>query len=276
MNMQIDRARAVMLGVTLLAALGTAPAAMADSMAELGAIAWGDHRPEGSRERNRYRHPVETLTFFGIEPGMTVVEVSPGGGWYTEILAPFLRGSGRYYAAAYDPGSDSEYRQRSARRFLEKLAAQPEVYDAVEVSVFEPPAKVEIAPAGTADLVVTFRNVHGWLQGDTARVAFEAMHEALKPGGVLGVVQHRGEPGNPAHRTGEAGYLDENYLIGFIEAVGFQLVETSEVNANPADMHDHPEGVWTLPPTLRLGDVDRADYLRIGESDRMTLKFVKR
>lgn len=276
MNVQTKRAGAA-AGVSLLlcAALTALPAAADPDLDSLAAIAWGDHRAEGHRERNRHRHPVETLAFFGIAPDMTVVEVSPGGGWYTEILAPYLREAGTFYAAAYDPDSDGEYYRRSANRFIAKLNAQPDVYDQVERTIFEPPAKLQIAPAGTVDAVVTFRNTHNWLRAGTARMAFDAMYEALKPGGVLGLVQHRGEPGNPAHRTGEAGYIDENYLIGFIEAAGFELVQTSEVNANPADTKDHPEGVWTLPPTLRLGDEDRDRYVRIGESDRMTLKFVK-
>lgn len=259
-----------------LSLLAAAVPANADHLSMLGAAAWGEHRDEGNRERNRYRHPVETLDFFGIQPDMTVVEISPGGGWYSEVLASYLREQGEYIAAIYSTVSENESRRRSARQFVEKLKRRGMFYTNIQFSVFEPPVAYEVAEPGSADMVLTFRNTHGWMQADTAREAFDAMYEALKPGGILGVVQHRGEPGNPAHRTGEAGYLDENYLIGFIEASGFELVATSEINANPLDTRDHPDGVWTLPPTLSLGEEDREKYLRIGESDRMTLKFVKR
>ena len=275
MNEQSTRAiGAVAVAMALVAVL--AGPASAEHFESLAVAAWGEHRAEGNRDRNRYRHPIETLTFLGVAPDMTVAEVSPGGGWYTEILAPYLRDQGKLYAAAYDPQSEGEYYRNSANRFRDKLSANPEIYDKVALTVFEPPAKLEVAPAGTADVVLTFRNMHGWLRNDTARAAFDAMHRALKPGGVLGVVQHRGEPGNPDHRSGEAGYIDENYVIGFIEAAGFELVDRSEINANPADPRDHSVGVWALPPSLELGDEDRERYLRIGESDRMTLKFVKR
>jgi predicted methyltransferase len=267
------RAAALVLATLVLAF----PPAQADDLAALGSLAWGDHRAEGHRERNRYRHPVETLSFFGIRPDMTVVEISPGAsGWYTEILAPYLREAGTYYAAGYDPQSGSEYYRNAAAAFQAKLDAMPAVYDRVQQSVFQLPDSTEIAPAGSADVVLTFRNTHNWLQGGTARTAFEAMHRALKTGGVLGVVQHRGVTGEAAYRTGELGYLDQNYLIGFIESVGFQLVASSEVNANPADTRDYEGGVWTLPPMLRGDDARRDEYLAIGESDRMTLKFVKR
>jgi predicted methyltransferase len=250
---------------------------LADNHATLGALAWGDHRAEGHRERNRYRHPVETLSFFGVTPEMTVVEVSPGAsGWYTEILAPYLRDKGKFYAAGYDGKSEREYYRNAQARFQAKLDAMPEVYGKVEQTVFQLPDRTEIAPPGSADVVLTFRNTHNWMQGGNARTAFEAMHAALKPGGVLGLVQHRGIPGNPDYRSGELGYLDENYLIGFVESIGFELVDSSEINANLADTKDYERGVWTLPPNLRGDDALRDEYIAIGESDRMTLKFVKR
>jgi predicted methyltransferase len=272
MMRKLNRA-AVAAAVTglLLAVAG----AQASDMATLGALAWGDHRAEGHRERNRYRHPVETLSFFGIASDMTVVEVTPGSsGWYTEILAPYLRDDGKYIAAGYDPKAEREYYRNAAAAFQAKLDAMPEVYDKVALSVFQLPDSTQIAPPGSADVVLTFRNTHNWMRGGTARVAFEAMHRALKPGGVLGVVQHRGITGEAAYRSGDLGYLDQNYLIGFIESVGFELVDSSEVNANLADTKDYPDGVWTLPPVMRAGE---SEALRaIGESDRMTLKFVKR
>ncbi len=242
--------------------------------AELMRLAVGDHRADAHVARNRYRHPVETLAFFGIEPGMTVVEVSPGGsGWYTEILAPFLRDDGMLYAASYDPESTSEYSQRNAKKYGDKLASRGDLYGKVNLTVFAPPAKLDIAPADSADLVLTFRNTHGWARRDQADDVFAAFYRVLRSGGVLGVVQHR------AGLEGEAdpamGYLTEEQVIDFATGAGFRLVDRSDINANPLDTRDHPEGVWTLPPALRLDDVDREKYLAIGESDRMTLKFVK-
>ena len=252
---------------------------MADDVtARLESLANGEHRQSGNAERNRYRHPVDTLEFFGIRPDMTVVEVTPGGGgWYTEIIAPLLRGSGRYYAANYDPVSSTEYFRRNARRFVDKLAENLDLYDHTVVTVFAPPEKTDIAPPGSADLVVTFRNIHNWfgVEDGAAESAFAAMYRALKPGGVLGVVQHRGDPDEPQDPTGESGYVREDVVIGLAEAAGFRLDASSEINANPLDTKDHPEGVWTLPPNLELGDEDRERYVAIGESDRMTLRFVK-
>ncbi len=240
--------------------------------AQLTRHAVGEHRSEAHVARNQFRHPVETLSFFGIRPDMTVVEISPGGaGWYTEILAPFLRDHGRYIAASYDPDSESDYYRRNAARYLEKLAEYPDVYGKVEVAIFEPPEKLEPVAPGTADLVVTFRNTHNWLRRDQAEGAYKAFYRMLKPGGTLGVVQHRA-PAGTITDPGK-GYLTEAQVIGLAEKAGFRLVGRSEVNANPRDTADHPEGVWTLPPSLRLGDTDREKYLAIGESDRMTLLF---
>ena len=242
--------------------------------AQLARLAVGSHRAEGVMARNSFRHPVETLTFFGIRPGMTVVEISPGGsGWYTEILAPFLREQGTYIVGSYDPESEREYYRRNAAKYQEKLAGHPQLYDRVTVGIFAPPDMTETAPAGTADMVLTFRNTHNWMRSDVAETAYQAFYKMLKPGGVLGVVQHRAKPGTEVDPT--KGYLPESTVIGIAKAAGFRLVASSEINANPNDTADHPEGVWTLPPSLRLKDVDRDKYMAIGESDRMTLKFVK-
>ena len=209
---------------------------------------------------------------------MTVIEISPGGGgWYTEIIAPYVRGTGVYYAANYDPLSDQEYYRKNSRRFVDKLAARLDLYDHAIVTVFAPPVKTDIAPPETADMVLMFRNIHNWMEmGDgAAPSAFAAAYSALRPGGILGLVQHRGDPARPQDPSAESGYVREDYVITLAESAGFELLDRSEINANPKDTRDHPDGVWTLPPNLEQGDTDREKYLAIGESDRMTLKFRK-
>ncbi|MEQ1440066.1 methyltransferase [Fontimonas sp. SYSU GA230001] len=240
----------------------------------------GKHRTLDFVQRDAARHPLETLTFFGIEPGMTVVEIWPGAsGWYTEILAPLLRTHGHLYAAHFNSDSTSQFYRESRADFEVKLTTNPAVYDQVVVTSFNPPAHADIAPPGSADRVVTFRNVHNWyMRGggdDRVVAAFQAMFRALKPGGVLGVVDHRLPASRPLTDQEDSGYMREDYVIAMAQRAGFVLAAKSEINANPRDTADHPKGVWTLPPTLRLGEVDRDKYLAIGESDRMTLKFVK-
>lgn len=236
----------------------------------LEAAVAGSHRSDENRARDPYRHPAETLAFFGLEPGMTVVEMSPGGGWYTEILAPTVKGQGQLIAAIPDP-AESEY----GERFMTFLQSEPELYSDVETVIFGPPERVSLGADGSADMVVTFRSTHGWINRGQAESVYAAMFRVLKPGGVLGVVQHRADEGADPAVTAENGYVPEAYVIGLAEAAGFVLEEKSEINANSADDHDHPEGVWTLPPSLRLGDEGRAEYEAIGESDRMTLRFRK-
>jgi predicted methyltransferase len=272
-----SRAATVVLAVTAAATLG-APAATqeldAKTAAALDAALAGAHRSEANRARDRWRHPKETLAFFGFRSDMTVVEMLPGGGWYTEVLAPALKGSGKLYAAHNDMNGGA-YARRSLGGFLTKLGSAPDVYGEVEVTTFGLPDRLEVAPPGSADLVVTFRNVHNWFEGgeDDVRLGFKAMYDALKPGGILGVVDHRWP--DPATEDPSTGYISEAHVTEIAESVGFELVASSDINRNPKDTHDHPEGVWTLPPTLRLGDQDREKYLAIGESDRFTLKFVK-
>lgn len=236
----------------------------------------GSHRSEANRARDVWRHPRETLLFFGLEPHMHVVEITPGGGWYTEVLAPVLRDKGRYYAAHYhvDDSTHSYYRKGRAA-YLDKLAKNPAVYDKVVVTGIDAPKHVDIAPKGSADLVVTFRNVHNWTEAGNDEAMFKAFFDALKAGGVLGVVEHRAKEGTSVRDMRRTGYMTESYVIGLAQRAGFRLVEKSEINANPKDTKDHPRGVWSLPPTLR-GDADyREKALAIGESDRMTLRFVK-
>lgn len=230
-------------------------------------------------KRNQYRHPIETLEFFGLKENMTVVEILPGGGWYTTILNPFVNKKGKYYAAnfhVYD-GAPGYYRN-SLENFKKNMANNP-LYKGIELTEFHQTKAHDIAPAGSADMVLTFRNVHNWYMSDDdngVEQAFKAFHKALKKGGVLGVVEHRMPENLDQVANKRSGYMKQSYVIAAAEKAGFKFVAASEVNANAKDTAQHPRGVWTLPPRLALGDEDREKYLAIGESDRMTLKFVKK
>jgi len=238
----------------------------------------GPQRAPGNVARDEWRHPYETLTFFGIKPDMTVVEISPGAGWYTEILAPYLRDRGRLILAADDPGSSSAYNRRSAGRLKTKLDSRPGVYDKVQVAVFEPPTQLQYATAGSADMVLTFRNVHNWAADgeDVVKAVFRSAYQSLRPGGVFGVVDHRLAADRVQERKVGSGYVHVAYVRRLAESVGFELEASSEINANRKDTTDHEGGVWALPPTYVNKETDRARYSAIGESDRFTLKFVKR
>lgn len=227
--------------------------------------------------RDAGRNPAQTLGFFAVEPQHTVIEIWPGAGWYTEILAPLVRDEGKLIAAHFDPESQVDYFRNSLKGYREKLADSPETYDQVELSMLNYDPDQPIAPPGSADRVLTFRNVHNWLsQGrEEAELVFTKMHAALKPGGLLGLVEHRARIGTDLETMISSGYVTEELVIELAEQAGFELLSRSPVNQNSQDSTDHPEGVWTLPPTLRLGDENRAQYLSIGESDRMTLLFVK-
>jgi predicted methyltransferase len=280
------RARAPRLIVGLMAALVAATsmaASAADSgaasqtsgadLAKLKAIVGGPQRSPENKARDKYRHPVETLAFFGIRPNMTVVELWPFGGWYTEIIAPYLKGSGTYYAAAMDPTSNKTEDKKYNAELKAVFDAHPDLYSEVKWSVLAP-GKYAIAPDGSADLVVTFRNIHNWVWSGTEKDVFAAAFRALKPGGVLGVEEHRNNDPQAKPGRGEA-YVGEEYAIALIDSVGFKIVGRSKINNNPKDTKDYPKGVWTLPPSYAEGDKDRAKYAAIGESDRFTLKFVK-
>jgi len=265
---------------TLTAALAlagcanAAPAPDATAGAIDAALA-SQHRSAANRARDVYRHPKETLTFFGLRSDMTVVEIWPGtGGWYTEVLAPVLKDKGTYYAAHIAPAPGATETPASLKTYRAKLDANPELYGKVIVTALGPNS-FEIAPTGSADLVLTFRNIHNWMGRDYAPQVFDAAYRALKPGGILGVVEHRGNPAVPQDPKAGSGYVNEDYAIKMIEAAGFKLVGRSEMNANPKDTKDYEKGVWTLPPTYQLGDQDREKYAAIGESDRSTLKFQK-
>jgi len=246
------------------------------SMRSLQELSEASHRSATNIARNEFRHPVETLEFFGVRPDMTVIEILPSTGWYTEILAPYLRDHGKYYAAHFSPNARASYMPPNLEAFEAKLSAEPDLYGRVTVRHLNPPNEVVIAPAASADMALTFRNVHNWIMAGQEHEFFATFYAALKPGGILGVVEHRAKPdaGMDVMRT--SGYVTEQYVIDVATAAGFELVEKSEINANANDPTVHPEGVWTLPPNYRMGDVDRAKYMAIGESDRMTLKFIKR
>lgn len=241
----------------------------------LDAILVGEHRSEENRARDLHRHPKETLQFFGLTEDMQVVEIWPAGGWYTEVIAPYVNENGKYWAAHWDPDSDREFIRDGVARYKEKLAANPELYGNIEMTVLMFPEKLEIAPPESVDMVVTFRNIHNWMAFEFADEIFATMYAALKPGGVLGVVEHRGNPEVPQDPKAASGYVNEDYAIAMAEKAGFVLDAKSEINANPADTKDYEGGVWTLPPTLRLKDQDSEKYLSIGESDRFTLRFIK-
>ncbi len=235
----------------------------------------GDHRSPENRARDIYRHPKETLLFFGLRPQMRVVEIWPDpGGWYTEVIAPLVRDKGKYYAAVIEPNPASPNVTQRLADYRQKLDSRPDLYDKVEVVTLAADGR-DIAAPGSVDLVVTFRNMHNWLARNWAPQAFTAMYRALKPGGVLGVVEHRGNPALAQDPQAKNGYINEQFAINLIEAQGFRLVAKSEINANPKDTKDYEQGVWTLPPSYRLGNKDRDKYAAIGESDRFTLKFVK-
>lgn len=235
----------------------------------------GAHRSEQNKARDVYRHPRETLEFFGLESGMTIVEIAPGGGWYTQILAPLMKGNGAYYAAHYALNAPGGYYRRSLGKYLQTMGETPDVYEDVIITQLQPPIQTIAAPAGSADMVVAFRNVHSWLRADSGDEILSAIYASLKPGGVFGVVQHRAKTGTDIETMKKTGYVTERQVMDMAEAAGFVFARVSEVNANPKDTANHPEGVWALPPSLRLGDQDREKYLAVGESDRMTLKFIK-
>lgn len=245
--------------------------------AALDRLLAGAQRSAASRERDVYRHPKATLEFFGIRNTMTVMEVWPGrGGWWSEILAPLLHDHGHYIAAQWDPKAERTYYQEGVKAYQAKLAAEPAVYGKTEVVALQFPDALTPVPANSVDLALTFRNLHNWLGvPDAAKAMLGAIYTSLKPGGVLGIEDHRAAADRPADAQLKLGYVDEKATIELARSVGFEFVAASEVNANPKDTKDYEQGVWTLPPTFRLGDKDHDRYAAIGESDRFTLKFRK-
>lgn len=263
-------ARAGLLLTGLLLPLAPLAAQHADHSAHaaadpIAAAVAAPSRTAANVARDKYRHPAETLAFFGVQPGQTVVEYAPSGGWYTEILAPLLREKGTFYAL--QPGG------RSLDRYKEFLAAKPAVYDKVKLVAY--PDQAGSIPPGSVDTLLTFRNVHNMVMAGSEAATFKVFHDLLKPGGTLGVVDHRLPEDRDVALEKTSGYLKVSTIRRLAEAAGFEYVGSSEINANPKDSADWPKGVWTLPPTLTNGEVDKAKYLAIGESDRMTLKFRK-
>jgi predicted methyltransferase len=253
------------------------PCVPAPANDQAGLARWlaAPHRSARNVARDVYRHPLETLAFFGVRETSTVVEILPGSaGFYMEILAPYLMERGRYIAANRDEAAAPQY-LADHQKLLARIKAEPNLYGKVQVTKFNA-GMHEIAPAGSADFVLTFRNLHNWVERNEIDGALSAFQRALKPGAVLGVVDHRGRNDLSQEAQMRTGYVRQDFAIALIEKAGFKLAGASEVNANPKDTKDHPEGVWTLPPSYRLKDKDRAKYEAIGESDRFTLKFVKR
>lgn len=236
----------------------------------------GSWRSRENTARDAYRNPVQTLTYFGVEPQHTVIEITPGAGWYSEVLAPYLREQGQYIAAVVDPMALPEdrrdYSLRSKTTLEGKFAAAQEQFDRARLIAYDPAAPT-LGPAGSADVVLTFRNVHNWYGNGQAEAMFKAFYDVLKPGGTLGIVEHRavGEVA-PDDRSG---YLGQAQVAAMVQAAGFVPTGHSQINANPRDTKDHPNGVWMLPPVNHHDEADATKYRTIGESDRMTLRFQK-
>ena len=247
----------------------------ADAEGRLRWVLAGEQRTEKEKARDAYRHPAETLAFFGVKPDSKVVELWPGGGWYTALLAPLVRDRGKLAVTNADPNVATGNQKAGAEKYNAKLHGAPAVYDQVEVRVVNPPQSLTLGPDGSADIVLTFRNIHNWMGAGYADKVFAAAFQVLKHGGTFGVEEHRAAPGTTAKKSTETGYVAEETVIQLAKAAGFVLDAKSEINANPKDTKDYPKGVWTLPPTLELGAADREKYLAIGESDRMTLRFKK-
>ena len=242
----------------------------------LAAAVAGAHRSDANRARDRWRHPLETLRFFGLRAGHSVIEVAPGAGWYTEILAPWLRSNGRMIAAHYSRTDPSDYRRRGRAGFDAFLAARPDLYDKVlTVTMPTGPRFTDLPAATQVDAVLTFRNVHNWLTDGHLDQTLQAFAAVLKPGGVLGVVDHRAPSGASLDWMARSGYVSEELMEDRARAAGFRLAGRSEINANPADGRYHVNGVWSLPPSYRGGAVDRERFAAIGESDRFTHRYVR-
>lgn len=273
--------------VTCVAALGWLLSAMAllagcvttsgreTTASDLDGILAGNQRTVADHAQDPYRHPKETLLFFGVRPHLRVLEVWPQAGWYTKIIAPLVRAGGQYHAGVIAPDPGSRFLTARLAAYRRLLASRPDLYGGVKMVTFPTDGGDAALPPGSVDLALSFGDLHEWMALGEARQAIATIYRALAPGGVLGVVDNRGDPSVPQDPRAKNGYVRQDYAIGLIEAAGFRLVATSEVNANRKDTKNYPCGVWALPPDYRLGNIDRAKYEAIGESDRFTLKFVK-
>lgn len=262
------------ISLAISALLLAAPVAADDKLKD---VIDNPQRPSAEVERDQYRHPYETLTFFGIEPDMTVVEISPGGGWYTEILGPYLAEDGKLIAAHWNMDKEDlpGYYEPGMATFKERISAGR--FGEIEIIAFDPPEMTDLGEPGSADMVLTFRNVHSYAGDGGFRTMAKAAYEVLKPGGIFGIVEHRLPEDHPGDTHMAGGYVKQSWVTGVVESEGFVLEEASEINANPNDSADHPNGVWTLPPSLNVpAGEDEEKYRQIGESDRFTLRFVKR
>ena len=274
------------LAAVLALLVSSQGSAATDTQALIEQAQQGDHRSDKNRARDGARHPLETLQFFGWQPEMTVVEISPGTGWYTELLAPLTRPKGVYYGAGFALTADDlpSYGKMVQMMYVGKIEARPDVYDHAVVTELSVPQRTTIAPPGSADMVLTFRNLHNWVKADEAAEMAAVFFRTLKAGGVLGVVDHRAKPGTPVEQMISSGYVTEQHAIEVLTGAGFEFEASSGINNNSLDSTDHPNGVWSLPPSLRgcKKIADQADkvaceapFLAIGESDRMTLRFRK-
>ncbi|THD68381.1 methyltransferase [Phenylobacterium sp.] len=273
--------RGLVLGAMALSACSGGRPKRVAPPATLEAAVAGAWRSPADRARDAFRHPLESLSFWGLKPHQTVVEFWPGAGWYTDIVAPYVAATGgRFIAADLIPADpDGQAMMQAYRRRLE---ASPGLYGKVTFTTFGAGSGA-VAPAGSADLVLFLRNLHNWMAAGLAEKAFRDAFAVLKPGGVLGVEEHRADPGATPDVMASSGYVPQAYAVQLAKEAGFELAAASEINANPRDHHDHPFGVWTLPPVRRSSPMgqppdpkfDHAPYDAIGESDRMTLKLVK-
>lgn len=266
---------AVFLSGCSMIGLGQPKGTDPETAAAIAKASVGDHRSEKNIARNTYRHPVETLSFFGLRSDMTVIEALPGGLWYTEIIAPVVAEKGQYIAAGYDvdlPGQP-EYRLRGDKAMRGRFEAEADIFGQPTVVKLTAPMSIDLGAPASADMVLTFRSNHGWIRDEGAESVYAAFFDVLKSGGVLGVVQHRA--GDATDTTAFNGYVPQDKVIALAMAAGFEFEASSEINANAKDEANYESGVWTLPPTLRHGEENRAEYLAIGESDRMTLRFRK-
>lgn len=267
---------ALLLAACTSPTAGPSSASTSANAALLDAAISGPQRADKARARDVYRHPADTLQFFELAPSQSVLEIEPGGGWYTEILAPYLRDHGRLDEAQYDgPRGPSQEAEASRAAFAHKLAAAPAIYGNVVIGTLHAGQFSGFPADNSVDRVLTFRNIHNWIKDGQIDANLRAFYAALKPGGLLGVEEHRAAPGTSLQQTIDTGYVTEAYVIEHARAAGFELAGRSEVNSNPRDTKNYPNGVWSLPPTYEGGEVDKAKYAAIGESDRMTLRFVK-